>query len=273
MNTSANALAPIGIYDSGLGGLSVVRQIQRLLPQESVLYLADTARVPYGGRSAEEIRGFSLQILDYFAAQGVKLVLCACNTSSVLILPEHQVYRGIPVLGLAQAGARLAAARERLALLATEATVRSGGYVSLVRQASPETEILPWPCPDFVPLVESGDWHSPAAQAVVERQLAALRAQTFEAVLLGCSHYPYLGDLIQRALGPLPLLDPAEILAQQTAEWLLTHHLLAPEGHRQDRFETTGDPASFAPLAARALNRPVSVSQIELPESLLPAAV
>lgn len=273
MRISSQALAPIGIYDSGLGGLSVVRQIQRLLPQESIHYLADTARVPYGGRSAEEIKGFSLQILDYFVAQGVKLVLCACNTSSVLILPEHQVYQGIPVLGLAQAGARLTAARQRVALLATEATVRSGGYVALVQQASPETEVLPWPCPDFVPLVESGDWHSPAAQAVVDRQLAALHQQAFDAVLLGCSHYPYLGDLIQQALGPLPLLDPAEILAQQTAEYLLRQHLLAPEGHRQDRFETTGDPVSFAPLAARALNQPVSVSQIQLPESLLQAAV
>lgn len=248
--------APIGIYDSGLGGLSVVRQVMQILPQESLLYVADTARVPYGGRSPDEIRSFSYEILDFLVEQGVKMVAVACNTSSVLVLPTSKKHRHVPVHGLAQAGARLPAGIKRVALLATEATVRSGQYKRLLQLHHPWVELIEVACPDFVPLVESGRWESAEAFAVVEQRLAPLRERGLDAVILGCSHFPYLHKAIQAALGPqVQLLDPAERLANQLAAELQHNRLLNRDPKPIFHAYTTACPSTFQPLAERYLQR------------------
>lgn len=252
--------APIGIYDSGLGGLSVVRQLQRRLPQESFVYVADTARVPYGGRSEQEIHQFSAQIVDFLWQYGVKTILCACNTSSVVILPEMRDYRGVRVLGLAQAGARSPQGFKRVAVLATEATVRSGLYRRLIGMRYPEIELQELACPEFVPLVEAGAWDGPEVEAVVARRLASLQESRPDAVILGCSHYPYLAPVLRRVLGPeVPLLDPAEEMVGQLARRLERGHLQTPYGQSHAaRFYATGPVTAFRPLAEAYL-------QMELP--------
>lgn len=265
-----SATAPIGIYDSGLGGLTVVRQLQTQFPHEAFIYVADTARVPYGGRHVDEIRDFSLDIIRFLAAQQVKAILCACNTSSVVILPELRRYQGIPVLGLAQAGALTPRGLRRVALLATEATVRSQLYRQHIARYFPEIELMELACPEFVPLVESGRWQGSEVEAVVRQRLAPVLAWQPEAVILGCSHYPYLSEVLLAVLGPeIRLLDPARQLIQELGQVLDQRRLHTPYRRGVAQFITSGAPSAFTPLAERYLRTSLAaVSQHNLGRSL-----
>ena len=261
------ACAPIGVYDSGLGGLSVVRQLRRLLPRESILYVADNARVPYGGRSSEEIRAFSRELIAFMRRQGVKLIAIACNTSSVLVLPAFEQEFDLPLLGLAQAGAGSAAAFQHLGVLATEATVRSGVYRQLLRRVNPAVRLTELACPDFVPLVEQGVWEHPETFLTVLRRVVGLCADVPEAVLLGCSHFPYLIRPLQAALGPaVQLIDPAVHLAARIAAELQRGQMLNLSAESSHTFYVTGALEPFTSLAARYLGtsdlwvRPVNLN-------------
>jgi glutamate racemase len=265
--------APIGIYDSGLGGLSLVKALSSELPQESLLYVADTARVPYGGRNPAEIRQFSHEIIDYLVDQGVKMIAVACNTSSVMILPALKKYQGVPILGLAQAGARLPAGIKRVALLATEATVRSQEYKRMLQFNHPLVALTELPCPDFVPLVESGQWQSPEALQTIQQRLAPLKSHALDAVILGCSHFPYLAPIIQSVLGAgVRLLDPAQELAKQIQQALTQMRLLNTDPQPYLHAYTTACPNSFRPLAERYLQRDLRhLRQSNLGGRLLPS--
>lgn len=253
------ATAPIGIYDSGLGGLTVVRQLQLQFPHESFVYVADTARVPYGGRQADEIHAFSLDIIRFLASQQVKAILCACNTSSVVILPALRRYQGIPVLGLAQAGALTPRGLRRVVILATEATVRSQLYRQQIARYFPEIEIMELACPEFVPLVESGRWHGPDVEAILSQRLQPVLDWQPEAVILGCSHYPYLAQALQTVLGTdVQLLDPARQLVHQLGQFLQQRQLYTPYRRGLAQFVTTGAPGPFAGLAERYLGSPLA---------------
>ena len=211
--------APVGVYDSGLGGLSVVKALRAHLPNESIVYVADNARVPYGGRSPEEIRRFSQEVIDFLVEQGVKTIVCACNTSSVLILPALKRYRGVTVLGLARAGAVLPPEVKRVGLLATEATVRSQQYKQMLRLHHPFVAYEEQACPAFVPLIESGHWEGPEAEAAVQAYVAPLLQKKVDALLLGCSHYPYLAPLLTRMAPHIRLINPAEQMAHMLASF------------------------------------------------------
>jgi glutamate racemase len=263
---SDRAQAPIGVYDSGLGGLSVVRQVRRLLPRESILYVADNARVPYGGRSPEEIRTFSRELIAFLCGQGVKLIAIACNTSSVLVLPTFAQEFDLPLLGLAQAGAEFAASFQHLGVLATAATIRSGVYRQLLRRVNPEIRLTELACPDFVPLVENGGWEQPETRHVVARRLAMIRSERPQAFLLGCSHFPYLQKPLRHVLGPeIPLLDPAAILAAQIASVLQSRQVLNATGDPTCRFYVTGACEPFQTLAADYLaDASLSVRTVDL---------
>jgi len=248
--------APIGIYDSGLGGLSVLRQLWQKLPQESVIYVADTARVPYGGRSPEEIQRFSHEIIDFMIENGVKMIAVACNTSSVIVLPALKRYQGVPVLGLAQAGAQLPPTIRRVGLLATEATIRSQQYRRMLQLNHPFVELHELACPDFVPLVESGRWEGAEAHQLVAERLKPLQEKGLDGVILGCSHFPYLARAIRASLGEkVALLDPAERLVDKIAKELSQNRLLNTDPQPSTHVYTTAHPASFQPLAERYLEK------------------
>lgn len=248
--------APIGIYDSGLGGLSVLRHLWQKLPQESVIYVADTARVPYGGRTPEEIQRFSHDIIEFMVENGVKLIVVACNTSSVIVLPVLQHFQGVPLLGLAQAGAHLPSGIQRVGLLATEATVRSQQYRRMIKHYHPLVELVELACPEFVPLVESGQWKSSQAFEIVRERLSPLLRRRLDAVILGCSHFPYLHDPIRQTLGAsIRLLDPAVKLVAQVASKLQQMRLLNTDPYPTCHIYTTADPHHFKPLAERYLER------------------
>lgn len=278
MKDIASRMAPIGLYDSGVGGLSVMREVLRQLPGEAVHYLGDTARVPYGGREEAELITFNREILAYLASEGAKAILVACNTSCAVALDALRPESPVPVVGLIDAGARSAvAAGKRIAVLATEATVRSGAYERSIKALEPEATVISLACPELVPVVESGQWDGPEADRVVARALEPLAGTEIDAAVLGCTHYPLLASAIGRVLGPaVRLVDPAVQAVRELAGILKRLELLAgmPDPPMEvpgtaevcvsrgsalalpHRFVVTANEEAFALQAARILGIP-----------------
>ena len=259
-----DAHAPIALYDSGLGGLSVVREVFARLPGEAVTYFGDTARVPYGPRPAAEILAFNREILDLLVGAGAKLVVIACNTSSALALPALRADCPVPLIGLIDAGAEAAVAAARggeIGVLATEATVRSGAYGRAVAALAPGARVRELACPTLVPLVESGAWTGEGARAIVAAALAPFVEAPPAALVLGCTHYPHLAPLIQALLPGVALVDPAAGVVARAAAILSAQGLRAPADARPThRFLVSGDPEPFG-ASARAL-LPGAVAQV-----------
>jgi glutamate racemase len=214
-------LTAIGVFDSGVGGLTVMAALQRRLPDESILYLGDTARLPYGMKSEETVTRYATRNLEFLVRRGVKAVVVACNTASALALDKIDM--PVPVWGVVEPGAARAAAasRGRVGVLATESTVRSGAYPRALRRLRPELEILSQPCPLFVPLVEEG-WHDdPIALQITERYLRPLLDWKVDTLVLGCTHYPLLEPMLREVAGDeVTLVDSAEAVAARVAEAL-----------------------------------------------------
>ena len=243
--------APIGVFDSGVGGLTVVAALQRLLPQESILYLGDTARLPYGTKSPQTVLAYSRKNIDFLVARGVKAVVVACNTASAVT--SGAIEPPVPLWGVLQPGARRAArlSRGRVGVIATESTIASDAYGKELRRLRPELEVVSMACPLFVPLVEEG-WHDdPVAREVARRYLEPLRDGGIDTLVLGCTHYPLLRRVIAEVVGDgVQLVDSAEAVAEVVAEDLAHQGLLtdgagAPEHHfcvtdAGDRFARIG---------------------------------
>lgn len=211
----------IGVFDSGVGGLTVVSALRRRLPAESILYLGDTARLPYGSKSPETVTRYTRRNIEFLTERGVKAVVVACNTASALALPHLDPH--VPTWGVIEPGARKAAqvSRGRVGVIATEATVRSDAYPRALRAIRPDLEILSKACPLLVPLVEEG-WHNdPVTEQVAARYLQPLLDAGIDTLVLGCTHYPLLKPVLQRVAGPeVTLVDSAESVAEMVAEGL-----------------------------------------------------
>jgi glutamate racemase len=216
---------PIGVFDSGAGGLTVVRTLLGRLPGERIVYFGDTAYVPYGPRPPEEIRRFAVDACRFLCGHGVKLIVMGCNMSSAMALDEARAAADCPVLGTIDAGARAAVATTRsgrIGVAATEGTVKSHAYERAVKALRPDAEVFQQPCPPLVPAVEAGLQDGLLADAVAQ-SLEPLRDQAPDTVILGCTHYPLVRDEIQAYLGDdVQLVDPAEVLAEQAEEELRT---------------------------------------------------
>lgn len=214
---------PIGVFDSGAGGLTVVRTLLRRLPRERVVYFGDTAYVPYGPRAPEEIRRFAVDACRFLGAHGAKLIVMGCNMSSAMALEEARAAADCPVLGTIDAGAQAAVAATttgRIGIAATEGTVKSGAYERAIKALRPDAEVFQQPCPLLVPAVEAGVQDGLLAEAVAQ-SLEPLRACEPDTVVLGCTHYPLIRDEFRAFLGEeVRLVDPAEVLAEQAAEQL-----------------------------------------------------
>lgn len=208
-----NSNAPIGVFDSGIGGMTVVRELISQLPSEQIIYYGDTARVPYGNKSPETILGYSLQIAKFLQSKGVKAILIACNTASAIALEALQRELDIPVAGVVEPGACAAAAATqngKIGVIATRATISSGIYESYLKKTNPDIEIFKQPCPLFVPLVEEGWIDDEVTDIVIHRYLDGLVEKNIDALVLGCTHYPLLRERIQAAVGNgITLVNPA----------------------------------------------------------------
>ena len=256
---------PIGFFDSGVGGLTVLREVMRRLPNESTLYLGDNARAPYGPRSDEEVRRFSGECLDELAGRDVKAIVIACNTSTALALPELRLRYDLPLLGVVRPGATaaaLATRNQRVGVIATQATVRSRAYFQAIKEEDPFVQVHEHATPRLVPLVEAGQLDGGLVQEVVVEQLGPLlRADLgIDTLLLGCTHYPLLAPVIRRVAGPdVAVIDSASATASALAALLEVHGLSAPASADPTHVQlTTGDPEAFKAVASRLFDETVS---------------
>jgi glutamate racemase len=248
--------APIGIFDSGLGGLTVARAIYQCLPNESTVYFGDTARVPYGPKSPETVRRYSREILHWLLDQGVKAVVIACNTSTAHALDELREESPVPVIGVIEPGAAAAAAVDGnapIGVIGTAGTITSNAYVRAIHRFRPDARVVQQACPLFVPLVEEGWFEHPAAELIAREYLIPLRAAKVGALVLGCTHYPLLRPLMQRVLGDdVRLIDSGEETAGAVARALRTDGLGAPtEATPTHRFAVSDDEPRFRQIGAR----------------------
>lgn len=211
--TKIDPNAPIGVFDSGVGGLTVAREIMRNLPMEKIIYFGDTARVPYGSKSRDTVIRYSRQIVRFLREQQVKAIVVACNTASALALSTLEEESDIPIIGVVKPGARVAietTKKKRVGVIATEATINSHLYRELIRQMDPEITVVGRPCPLFVPLVEEGWLHDSVTETVARRYLKDLQDQDIDTLILGCTHYPLLRSLIGEIMGEqVTLVNPA----------------------------------------------------------------
>jgi glutamate racemase len=268
---------PIGIFDSGVGGLTVARAVLDLVPSESVLYFGDTARAPYGPREVAEIRRFAREMAAYLLDRDVKLLVVACNAIESNAIEDLSAEADVPLVGVIEPGVRagLRATRNgRVGVIGTVATVTSGAYDRAVAAADDRVRLFPAACPAFVPRVESGDTTSPELLAAARGYLAPLREAGVDTLILGCTHYPLLSGLIQRVIGPdVVLISSAEETAKDVYAALVEGDLTAEGSPPRHEFLCSGDPASFLSLASRFLGpeaaevRAQSVQPARFPEA------
>ncbi len=228
---------PIGIFDSGVGGLTVYRALHERLPDERFVYLGDTARVPYGTKSLATVERYAIENARFLEAHGIKMLVVACNTASALALPAIERAVGVPVVGVIEPGAR-AVVREsegkRIGVIATESTVQSGAYREAIARLAPDAEVFERACPLFVALAEEGWADSDVARAVAAEYLKDLRGERIDALVLGCTHYPILRPVIQETVGARVRLIDSGAAATTTVAQALEHEGLARRGESVD---------------------------------------
>lgn len=254
--------SPIGIFDSGLGGLSVAAQVLRTLPNERIIYFADTAHVPYGERPLDEIHRFALAITQFVIDRGAKAVVMACNMSSAVALDDARAaHAKTPILGVIEPGAKAALARsgrKPIGVLATTGTVNSQAYVRAITRLSESARVYQQACPRFVPLVESGEADSEEAEAAARTYVAPLRRAGCQTIILGCTHYPFLRSAIEAAAGPgAAIIDPAEETARSLTNVLIEYGQASDRLERAHEFYASGDAQALAALGGAFLGRPI----------------
>jgi glutamate racemase len=262
---------PIGIFDSGLGGLTVVRAIRRRLPAEPIVYFGDTARVPYGTKSGQTVARFAVEDCAFLARYGPKFIVVACNTASAAALGTLARRFDQPMCGVIEPGARagVRAARGRpVGVIGTEATIASGAYREAIRRLAPGALLVERACPLLVPMVEEGrDGRDPVVRAVLGEYLAPLRLARVGALVLGCTHYPLLADAMRDCLGPdVALVDSAESVAEEVGRRLEADGLLAGPGGGAIRCFVSDNPDRFRAVGERFLGEPIEAVTLVAPE-------
>ena len=270
--TGEIASLPIGIFDSGVGGLTVYRALHNRLPNEHFIYLGDTARVPYGTKSLATVERYAIENSQFLASRGIKMLVVACNTASALALPKIRAQIGLETVGVIGPGARKAVAvtksNPRIAVIATEATVQSDAYPASIRQASGAAEIIQTACPLFVPLAEENWTRETETFSIAEKYLRKIVEFKPEALVLGCTHYPILSEVIQQTVGAhVKLIDSGEACAEEVEKLLHEKGLANPNevtGERRlcddlDHFYVTDAAERFARVAERFLGSSPSV--------------
>ncbi|MFN2564709.1 MAG: glutamate racemase [Gemmatimonadaceae bacterium] len=259
--------APIGVFDSGLGGLTVASELMRQLPAEGLIYFGDTARVPYGPKAPSTVRRYSREIGSFLEAQGVKALVIACNTATAHALTTLRAELRVPVIGVIEPGARAAAAATltgAVGVIGTAGTIRSGAYERAIRELAPDARITVQPCPLFVPLVEEGWTDKEATRLVAREYLQPLADAGVDAVVLGCTHYPLLKPVIADILGDgVRLIDSAAETASETRRLLADRRIEAPPGGEPlRRFIASDDSSQFLRLGQRFLGRALDAVEL-----------
>ena len=266
-NQPASAQQPIGVFDSGIGGLTVVSALRQLLPNESIFYLGDTARVPYGGKSAATVQRYSREIADILLKEKAKTIVVACNTASALALPNLEETLPVTVTGVILPGARAALAQTRsghIGVIGTRATINSGAYERALRALNPDVRITAQACPLLVPLIEEGWLEGPVTDEIIRQYLARLLSDGVDTIVLGCTHYPLLRKAISRVAGDgIALVDSAQNCALAVRDLLFGEDLRAPGTDAgQLQVALTDPPDAFLRVAREALELDVGEVQV-----------
>lgn len=260
---------PIGIFDSGIGGLTVVKEVLKQLPGENIIYFGDTARVPYGTKSEKTVIKFSLQNTQFLSGFNIKLLIVACNTASAVGLDVLREKFSFPVIGVIEPGARAAlrlTKNKRIGIIGTEATISSQAYVKLIRKIDSSTRTFSQACPLLVSLVEEGWLEGRITSAVVKKYLGPLKKESIDSLILGCTHYPLLKPLLRREMRGVALIDSAREVVTEVKEILQSKNMLRP-GERipYRRYCVSDAPARFRRIGKRFLGEDISpVKQVEI---------
>jgi glutamate racemase len=265
---------PIGVFDSGVGGLTVLKELRKQLPSESTIYLGDEARMPYGPRPLGEVLEFTRQAMKWFEARDCKLIVLACNTATSAALETVRDEVRVPLIGVVRPGAAAAIAsssRRAIGVLATTGTVRSGAYVRAVRDLDPLCDVIQQPCPKLVPIVEQGKAGTPEALAAVREYVEPLLteggvvAPVVDTLLLGCTHYPLLREEFAKVAGPaVRVVDSATTTALAVREVLQSHRLLAGAGVPKHEVYATGPTEQFRTVARTIFREDIAVEEAQL---------
>jgi glutamate racemase len=264
MSSTTTSTAPIGVFDSGIGGLTVVAALRRVLPGERILYVGDTARVPYGGKSAETVTRYAREISDLLLGEGASMIVVACNTASALAVPELSARCPVPMVGVLEPGAAAAvkATRSgRIGVIGTRATVASDAYGKAIRGLSPDLQVIAESCPLLVPLIEEGLLEDPVTDTVLHRYLDPMLREGIDTLVLGCTHYPLLKTAIRRICGDgVALVDSAENCALAVRD-LLSALPAIPQTPRLDILLTDSS-EGFLRVAERSLG--LTIDSVEI---------
>lgn len=253
---------PVGVFDSGIGGLTVLKEIFRELPEESTLYLGDTARVPYGIRSAETVTRYSFDNAAFLESQGIKLLVVACNTASAVSIDRIKERASVPVIGVIEPGAKAAARssmNRKVGVIGTEATIASSAYTKGIKALAPDIEVIGLPCPLFVPLVEEGFTDNEIAEMVAERYLKGIKDKGIDTLVLGCTHYPLLKGVILKVMGSgITLIDSAIETVREVRAILKQKNIKrdSPDSPLR-RFFVTDSPDRFTKVGERFLGQKI----------------
>jgi glutamate racemase len=263
--------AQLGVFDSGVGGLTVLRELYRQLPNESILYFGDTARLPYGTRSQAEILQFVREILTWMVCQNVKMVIMACNTSSALALEQVRSEFQIPILGVILPGARAAVQQgRRIGVIATPATAASNAYRHAIEEIDPTVQVWQVGCPEFVPLIEQNQVSDPYTKAIAQEYLAPLLDRQIDTLVYGCTHYPHLAPVLKTVLpSAVQLVDPAIHVVAAAAQELELLGLRNTRLPLPTRFCVSGHPAPFTRLSLQWLGYTPLVERVEIHKAAL----
>lgn len=260
---------PIGIFDSGIGGLTVFKEVKRVLPKEDIVYFGDTARVPYGTKSKDTVIRFSVQNADFLVGANVKMIVIACNTSSSYSIPVLRQRYDIPVLGVIEPGAKEAAAATRkmkIGVIGTRATIASGSYEKEIKRINPEIDIFTAKCPLFVPLVEEGWLKEDVTKIVAKKYLEPLKRKKIDTIVLGCTHYPMLKPVIREVLGKgVTIIDSAVETAKAVRGILEEKKINKKQGRPRYRFYVSDEPELFKRIGSSFLGERIrNVKQVEV---------
>lgn len=258
----------IAILDSGVGGLTVVKEVMRQLPQEEIIYFGDTLRTPYGPRKPSEVRLFTEQIVDFLLKFNPKMIVIACNTATAVALEDIRSKVSLPVVGVIHPGTRAAIKRTRtgvIGVIGTEGTIRSGAYEQALKQISPQTKVISTACPQLVPLVEKGLYDAKESLAIVEESLKGLTEEQLDCLILGCTHYPFISHLIEHVMGPdVELISSAEETAREISTVLYHNGQLAiSKENPTHQFFCSADPVLFKEIAQKWLDKKINVQLME----------
>ncbi len=252
---------PIGVFDSGIGGLTVLQKIIEVLPRENTVYLGDTARAPYGIKSTETVLRYSFENTDFLVEKDVKLVVVACNTSTAVALERLREKLAVPVIGVIEPGvirALSASKKKKVGVIGTEATIQSGAYTKALRAEDPSVEVYSRACPLFVPLAEEGWTDNAVAEMTVKAYLGSLRQSGIDTLILGCTHYPLLKNAIRKFMGSgVKLVDSAEEVAKNVGAVLKKESLARKTGKGSHSFFVTDAPDRFVKVGRRFLGEKV----------------